>query len=290
MPVRKGVIPVAGFGTRFLPASKAVPKVLMPIVDRPVIQYAVEEMARAGIEQVCFVMSHGQGAIADHFSPALELEAALEAKGKDDVLAAIRAPEDLADIFYVLQPRPLGLGHAVWCARQFVNEEPFAVILPDELFDPADNFLAGMTEVFEDRSASVVAGMEVPHEQISRYGVLDPEDPEADPMRIRTLVEKPPVDEAPSDIAIVGRYVLDGSVMDALAKVEPGAIGEIQLTDALDMLAAQGRLYGTRYRGRRWDVGNLGGFLRANFDLAAERPELAWTVAGTPGEPARSGS
>src|SRR5579883_1281399 len=222
MPVRKGVIPVAGFGTRFLPASKAVPKVLMPIVDRPVIQYAVEEMARAGIEQICLVMSHGQGAIADHFSPALELEAALEASGKDDLLAAIRAPEELADIFYVLQPRPLGLGHAVWCARQFVNDEPFAVILPDELFDPADNFLGEMMEMFEERSASMVAGMVVPHEQISRYGVLDPEDPVADPVRIRTLIEKPPADEAPSDIAIVGRYVLEGAVMDALAKVKPG--------------------------------------------------------------------
>lgn len=290
MPVRKGVIPVAGFGTRFLPASKAVPKVLMPIVDRPVIQYAVEEMARAGIEQVCLVMSHGQGAIADHFSPALEIEAALEASGKDDLLAAIRRPEELADVFYVLQPRPLGLGHAVWCARQFVNDEPFAVILPDELFDPADNFLAGMIDIFDEQSASVVAGMEVPHEQISRYGSLDFEDPSADPSRIRTLVEKPPVDEAPSDVAIVGRYVLDGSVMDCLAKVEPGAIGEIQLTDALDMLAQQGQLFGTRYRGRRWDVGNLAGFLRANFDLAGERPELAWTIAGTPGTPPRGGS
>src|SRR5437867_9380368 len=146
MPVRKGVIPAAGLGTRFLPASKAVPKVLLPVVDRPVIQYAVEEMARAGISQICIVMSHGQGAIADHFSPAPELEAVLEAAGKTDLLTEVRATEALADIFYVQQHRPLGLGHAVMCARDFVGDEPFAVVLPDELFDPADNFLAEMIE------------------------------------------------------------------------------------------------------------------------------------------------
>ena len=280
MPVRKGVIPAAGLGTRFLPASKAVPKVLLPVVDRPVIQYAVEEMARAGISQICIVMSHGQGAIADHFSPAPELEAVLEAAGKTELLAEVRAPEALADIFYVQQPRPLGLGHAVLCAQDFVGDEAFAVLLPDEMFDPSGNFLSELLEVFEDRRSSVIAGLEVAAEEISRYGAIEMEDPASDPLRILSLVEKPPLSEAPSNVAIVGRYVLEPRVFDILAKLQPGALGEIQLTDALDVLARGGRLLGKRYEGRRWDVGNKQGFLRANFDLAAERPDLAGTVAG----------
>jgi UTP--glucose-1-phosphate uridylyltransferase len=279
MPIRKGVIPAAGLGTRFLPASKAVPKVLLPIVDRPVIQYAVEEMARAGITQICIVLSHGQGAIADHFAPAPELEAVLEKAGKTELLEEVRRTETLADIFYVQQHRPLGLGHAVLCAADFVDDEPFAVLLPDELFDPQDNFLGDMVETFEAQGLSVVAGLEVPHEEISRYGAMAVEDVEAELLRILSLVEKPPLDQAPSDIAIVGRYVLEPAVLALLAKLPPGALGEIQLTDALDILAAQGRLLGRLYRGRRWDAGNKQGFLRANFDLAAERPELAGTVA-----------
>lgn len=287
--IRKGVIPAAGFGTRFLPASKAVPKVLLPIVDRPVIQYAVEEMARAGIEQITIVTSPGQGAIADHFSPAPELEAALQAAGKADLLAACRAPEALAEILFVQQPRPLGLGHAVWCARDTVGDEPFAVMLPDELFDPAGTFLGEMIELFGDRHAGVIAGMEVPHEHISRYGMINPEDPGADPLHIVSLVEKPPIDEALSDLAIVGRYVLPPAVFGILGTLRPGAIGEIQLTDALNVLARNGVLYGKTYRGRRWDVGDKLGFLRANFELAADRPDLAEAVAGLP-RTARAGA
>ncbi|MCW3035774.1 MAG: UTP-glucose-phosphate uridylyltransferase [Actinobacteria bacterium] len=285
MPIRKGVIPAAGLGTRFLPASKAVPKVLLPIVDRPVIQYAVEEMARAGITQICIVLSHGQGAISDHFAPAPELEAVLEKAGKTELLEEVRRTETLADIFYVQQHRPLGLGHAVVCAADFIDDEPFAVLLPDELFDPKDNFLGEMVETFEVEGASVVAGLEVPHEEICRYGAMAIEDLEVEPLRILSLVEKPPLDEAPSDIAIVGRYVLEPAVLALLAKLPPGALGEIQLTDALDILAREGRLLGKLYRGRRWDAGNKQGFLRANFDLAAERPDLAATVADLLGRP-----
>jgi UTP--glucose-1-phosphate uridylyltransferase len=262
-----------------------VPKVLLPIVDRPVIQYAVEEMARAGITQICIVLSHGQGAIADHFAPAPELEAVLEKAGKTELLDEVRRTETLADIFYVQQHRPLGLGHAVLCAADFIDDEPFAVLLPDELFDPKDNFLGEMVETFETEGMSVLAGMEVPHEEISRYGAVAAEDLEAEPLQIRSLVEKPPLDEAPSDIAIVGRYVLESAVLGLLAKLPPGALGEIQLTDALDILAREGRLLGRLYRGRRWDAGNKQGFLRANFDLAAERPDLAATVAGLLGRP-----
>ncbi|GAC1363039.1 MAG: UTP--glucose-1-phosphate uridylyltransferase GalU [Actinomycetota bacterium] len=280
MPTRKGIIPAAGLGTRFLPASKAVPKVLLPVVDRPIIQYAVEEMARAGIEQITIVLSPGQGAIADHFSPAPALEAVLEAAGKADLLAQCRAPEELAEIFFVQQPRPLGLGHAVWCARDLVGDEPFAIVLPDEMFDPQDNFLAELMAIFEDKQASVIAGMPVPHEEICRYGAIECEDPPSDPARVVSLVEKPPVHEARSDVAIVGRYVLDPRIFDMLAKLEPGAVGEIQLTDALNVLALEGSLYAKRYAGRRWDVGNKLGFLRANFDLAADRPELAAAFSG----------
>ena len=279
MPIRKGVIPAAGLGTRFLPASKAVPKVLLPIVDRPIIQYAVEEMARAGITQICIVLSHGQGAISDHFAPAPELEAVLEKAGKTELLEEVRRTETLADIFYVQQHRPLGLGHAVLCAADFVDDEPFAVVLPDEVFDPRVNFLGEMVETFDAGGVSVLAGMEVPHEEISRYGAVEAENLGTEPLRIRSLVEKPPIDEAPSDVAIVGRYVLEHAVLALLAKLGPGALGEIQLTDALDILAREGRLIGKLYRGRRWDAGNKQGFLRANFDLAAERPDLAATVA-----------
>jgi UTP--glucose-1-phosphate uridylyltransferase len=285
MPIRKGVIPAAGLGTRFLPASKAVPKVLLPIVDRPVIQYAVEEMARAGITQICIVISHGQGAISDHFGPAPELEAVLEKAGKTELLEEVRRTETLADIFYVQQHRPLGLGHAVLCAADFIDDEPFAVLLPDELFDPKDNFLGEMVETYEAQGVSVVAGLEVPHEEISRYGAMAVEDIEGELLQVLSLVEKPPLDEAPSDIAIVGRYLLEPAVLALLAKLPPGALGEIQLTDALDILARQGRLLGRLYRGRRWDAGNKQGFLRANFDLAAERPDLAATVAGLLGRP-----
>jgi UTP--glucose-1-phosphate uridylyltransferase len=285
MLIRKGVIPAAGLGTRFLPASKAVPKVLLPIVDRPVIQYAVEEMARAGITQICIVLSHGQGAISDHFAPAPELEAVLEKAGKTELLEEVRRTETLADIFYVQQHRPLGLGHAVLCAADFIDDEPFAVLLPDELFDPKDNFLGDMVETYEAQGVSVVAGLEVPHEEISRYGAMAVEDIEDELLQILSLVEKPPLDEAPSDIAIVGRYVLEPAVLALLAKLPPGALGEIQLTDALDIIARQGRLLGRLYRGRRWDAGNKQGFLRANFDLAAERPDLAATVADLLGRP-----
>jgi UTP--glucose-1-phosphate uridylyltransferase len=285
MPIRKGVIPAAGLGTRFLPASKAVPKVLLPIVDRPIIQYAVEEMARAGITQICIVLSHGQGAIADHFAPAAELEAVLERAGKTELLEEVRRTENLADIFYVQQHRPLGLGHAVLCAADFIDDQPFAVVLPDEVFDPKVNFLGEMVETFDEEGVSVIAGMEVPHEEISRYGAVDAENLGAEPLRIRSLVEKPPADEAPSDVAIVGRYILEHPVLGLLAKLEPGALGEIQLTDALDLLAREGRLIGKLYRGRRWDAGNKQGFLRANFDLAAERPDLAAAVADLLGRP-----
>lgn len=278
MPVRKAVIPAAGLGTRFLPVSKAVPKVLLPVVDRPIIQYAVEELARAGVSEICVVISHGQGAIADYFSSAPELEASLERTGKTEMLAQLRALEELAEIFFVQQRHALGLGHAVGCARDFVGDEPFVVLLPDEMFDPADDFLAQMIAAFDGYGLSVIAGMQVAHERICNYGAIDAQDLSADPLLIRSVVEKPPIEEAPSDLAIVGRYLLEPEVFDILSKLKPGAVGEIQLTDALDVLAHAGRLLGKSYPGRRWDVGNIYGWLQANHDLAADDPRYAAAV------------
>jgi UTP--glucose-1-phosphate uridylyltransferase len=279
VPVRKGVIPAAGLGTRFLPASKAVPKVLLPIVDRPVIQYAVEELARAGVTDICIVISRGQDAICDHFSAAPELEAALEATGKTGLLEEMEALNDLARIHYVRQHRPLGLGHAVWTARDHVGDEPFVVVLPDEVFDPRGGFLEGLIQTFDEHETSVITVQEVPADEIGLYGAIDPEDPSEDPLRVRSIVEKPAPGSAPSNLACVGRYVLEPQVFDLLSKLDPGAIGEIQLTDGLDVLAKEGQLLAQRYAGRRWDVGNKRGYLQAVFTLASEREDLGSTVA-----------
>lgn len=274
MPVRKAVIPAAGFGTRFLPASKAVPKVLLPVVDRPIIQYAVEELVRAGITHITIVVSRGQEAVLEHFSAWPELEAALEAAGKIALLDEVRSLRDLASFSYVIQHEPLGLGHAVWTARDQVNDEPFAVILPDELFDPADNLLREMVQIFDEHASSVIAVTEVSPEDIRLYGAIEPEDPETEPIRVRSIVEKPEPEKAPSTLASIGRYVLAPEVMDILGKVKPGAGGEIQLTDGLTVLGQRGQLLAMRYPGRRWDVGNKQGFLQATVALAAERPDL----------------
>jgi UTP--glucose-1-phosphate uridylyltransferase len=274
MPVRKAVIPAAGLGTRFLPASKAVPKVLLPVVDKPAVQYAVEEAVRAGITNICIVTSPGGDAVAEYFSPAPVLEKALEASGKWELLEEVRSLTQLADIDYVTQDEPLGLGHAVLVARDYVGDEPFAVALPDEIFDPAGSVLADMVGAFERYSASVIAVAEVPDREISLYGSIDPEPVSEDVMRVRLVVEKPSPSEAPSNLAVVGRYVLDPEAFEALAGLAPAEDGEIQLTEGLSALAQRGRLFAQLYRGRRWDVGNREGYLRAVVTLAAERADL----------------
>ncbi|MGH7426705.1 MAG: UTP--glucose-1-phosphate uridylyltransferase, partial [Candidatus Methylomirabilales bacterium] len=261
MPVRTAVIPAAGLGTRFLPASKAVPKVLLPIVDRPLIQYGVEELARAGISNICIVTSRGQSAVADHFSPAPDLEAVLASTGKVALLEEILQLHRLAEIYYVHQHEPLGLGHAVSVARDHVGDEPFAVLLPDELFDPRDNFLAEMLQTYDESGLSTIAVCEVPKEKIRLYGAIDPTDPNEEPLRVRSVIEKPDPAKAPSNLASIGRYVLAPDVFEVLAKLEPGAGGEIQLADALDVLARSGKLLARRYAGRRWDVGSKPGYL-----------------------------
>ena len=274
MPVQTAIIPAAGMGTRFLPASKAVPKELVTVVDRPVIQYAVEELVRAGIRDICIVTSEGKEAVTHHFTSNAKLETALREKAKNDLLEEMLQLNELADIFSVTQNEPLGLGHAVWIARDHVHDEPFVVLLPDELLDPSDNFLAEMIRTYERTSSSVIAVDEVPHESIGSYGCIDPESAEGDSMRVRAIVEKPDPQEAPSNLALIGRYVLAPEVMDILATVKPGAGGEIQLTDALAVLAEQGRLVAQRYRGRRWDAGTKLGYLQATVALAFDHPEL----------------
>ncbi|CAN5858927.1 UTP--glucose-1-phosphate uridylyltransferase GalU [soil metagenome] len=274
MPVQTAIIPAAGMGTRFLPASKAVPKELVTVVDRPVIQYAVEELVRAGITNICIVTSEGKEAVTHHFRSNAKLESALRDKAKHALLEEMLKLNTLADIYSVTQNEPLGLGHAVWVAREHVHDDPFVVLLPDELLDPADNFLADMIATYEATNSSVIAVDEVPHETIGSYGSIDPEPTDGDAMKVRALVEKPDPSVAPSDLALIGRYVLDPQVMDILETVKPGAGGEIQLTDALEVLAGEGRLMAQRYRGRRWDAGTKKGYLQATAALAFEHPEL----------------
>lgn len=272
--MRKAIIPAAGMGTRFLPASKAVPKEMVTIVDRPVIQYAVEELARAGICNICIVDSEGKQALGDHFRCNSQLEELLERKNKLQLLDELRQLSALADISFVAQNDPKGLGHAVWVARDYAAQEPVVVLLPDEIIDPAENLVGEMVQTFEKTSVSVVAVDRVPHDSIGSYGAIDPEDSEADTTPVRSLVEKPHPDDAPSDLALIGRYVLDPSIFSILESLPPGSGGEIQLTDALAILAGRGQLMARRFRGRRWDAGTKEGYLQATVSLALDHPQL----------------
>jgi len=245
VPVRKAVIPAAGLGTRILPATKAIPKELLALVDRPMIQYVVEEAAGAGIEDVVIVTSPGKQALVDHFSPAPELEQALERKGKQTLLDAVHATTDIARVTFVTQDEPLGLGHAVLCARDAVGAEPFAVLLPDELFF-GPQLVRALIDHHDRLNASVIAVMEMQSEEISNYGVVDPEPLDSNVVLIKRFVEKPPAAQAPSNLGSVGRYVLTPDVFAALQTIKPGSGGEIQLTDGIDALEV---CYAYVYRG-----------------------------------------
>ncbi|GLW63729.1 UTP--glucose-1-phosphate uridylyltransferase [Actinomadura rubrobrunea] len=281
VPVQKAVVPAAGLGTRFLPATKATPKEMLPIVDKPAIQYVVEEAVDAGLTDVLMITGRSKRSIEDHFDRAYELEEALRAKGDEERLAAVRESSELAVMHYVRQGEPRGLGHAVHCARQHVGDEPFAVLLGDDMIDARDRLLSRMIEVRQQRGGSVVALMEVPADQVSAYGcaAIEATD-EDDVVRITDLVEKPAADEAPSNWIIIGRYVCDPAVFDVLEKTPPGRGGEIQLTDALRTLAEMpveegGTVYGVKFRGRRYDTGNKLEYLRTVVQFASERPDLA---------------
>ena len=280
MRVRKAVFPAAGWGTRFLPATKAQPKEMLPLVDKPIIQYAVEEAVAAGIEQVIIVTSSQKRAIEDHFDLSYELEHLLEEKGEIEKLRQVRHISDLAQIAYVRQKEQLGLGHAVLMAKDLIGNEPFAVILPDDVVIADRPCIGQLIHAYHQTHASVVAVMEVPHEETSRYGVIGAE-PSEDVLdhgrlhKLNRLVEKPAPEDAPSNLAIIGRYVLTPKVFEKLEHTPRGAGGEIQLTDALEALMQEQGIYGYAFEGTRYDAGTTMGWLQATIDVALERPDLS---------------
>lgn len=274
--LRKAVFPVAGLGTRILPATKAMPKEMLTVVDRPLIQYAVEEAKAAGIEEFYFVTGRGKGALEDHFDVAYEMEATLKERGKTQALAEMQAWLPAAgQIAYTRQQRPLGLGHAVWCARHLVGDEPFAVVLVDDLMVCDPPCLKQMVDAYAVTGGNVVAVTEVPREQTDRYGVLDIVEDKGSLVRAKGVVEKPHPAEAPSSLTIIGRYIIQPEVFDHLEMMRPGSGNEIQLTDGLAALIAAGQAFhGLRAKGRRFDCGDKLGFLEANIALGLEHPEL----------------
>lgn len=277
--VRKAVFPAAGLGTRFLPATKAQPKEMLPLVDKPLIQYGVEEALHSGIQNIIIVTGRGKSSIEDHFDVSFELEQTLEAKGKKDLLAIVRGVSDMIDIAYVRQKEALGLGHAVLRAKELVGPEPFSVILSDDVIDSEIPAVRQLLDVYEFYGASVVALMEVEGDAISSYGAVD-----AEPVshnggkgrlfRIRNMVEKPKASEAPSNLAIIGRYVLTPEIFQSIESIEPGSGGEIQLTDALKHLLRSRPIYGYRFEGKRYDAGDKLGFLKATVEFALRRHDL----------------
>jgi UTP--glucose-1-phosphate uridylyltransferase len=272
--VKKAVIPAAGLGTRFLPATKAQPKEMVPVLDKPAIQYVVEEAVRAGLDDILIVSGRGKRAIEDHFDRAVELEAFLESKGKLDELAAVRAISDLATVHSVRQREPLGLGHAVSVAEPHVGDEPFAVLLPDDLIVESMPLLEEMLKIHERYGRSVIAVQEVARDEISLYGAIQPEPMEDDLVRVVSIVEKPDPDEAPSNLAATGRYVFTPEIFEALRDTKPGRGGEIQLTDAINMLAQEQAVYAYVLDHGRYDVGNKLDYLKATVELAIEREDL----------------
>ncbi|GAA3898538.1 UTP--glucose-1-phosphate uridylyltransferase GalU [Sphingomonas limnosediminicola] len=271
--VRKAVFPVAGLGTRLLPATKTIPKEMITVVDRPLIQYAVDEAREAGIEQMIFVTGRGKSALVDYFDVAFELEATMRGKSKSlDILEPSNAR--FGEIVSVRQQQPLGLGHAVWCARDIVGDEPFAVLLPDELMYGKPNCLTQMVEAFERVGGNIVAALEVPDSETHQYGVIDPGETNGLLTEIRGLVEKPKPGTAPSNLMLPGRYILQPEVMRELDAQETGAGGEIQLTDAMAKLIGRQPFHGYRFKGERYDCGSAAGFVIANLAMAVEREDV----------------
>lgn len=273
--IRKAVFPAAGLGTRFLPATKAQPKEMLPLVDKPIIQYGVEEAVASGIDNIILVTGRGKNAIEDHFDVSVELETFLEARGKREQLDEIRKISNLINFSYVRQGEPLGLGHAVLTTKALVGDEPFAVILGDDVIDAEPPAIRQMVDVFDEVEGPVLAIERVPRETVSSYGIIDAEEVKPGVYRIRDMVEKPPVNEAPSDLAIIGRYVLTPDIFPALEKIGKDRTGEIQLTNGLRHLLKTRPVYGCRIDGVRHDTGNKLGFLKAVVYFALRRPDLA---------------
>lgn len=278
--LRKAIFPVAGLGTRFLPATKAVPKEMLPVVDKPLIEYAIDEARAAGIEQMIFVTGRGKGAMEDHFDIAYELESTLRERGKQDGLDALKGSRMTpGGIAYVRQQEPLGLGHAVWCARDLIGDEPFAVLLPDELlWNPGNPCLKQMADTHDRHGGNVIAVLEVPDEHTHRYGIVDPGTTEGAVTEVRGFVEKPKTGTAPSRLAAVGRYIIQPEIFDLLSEGVRGAGNEIQLTDALARLIGKQPFHAQTFDGVRHDCGDKAGFIQANIALALEREDLAPSI------------
>ncbi|MEM1399739.1 MAG: UTP--glucose-1-phosphate uridylyltransferase GalU [Pseudomonadota bacterium] len=273
--IRKAVIPAAGLGTRFLPETKVIPKEMMPVVDRPVIQYAIEEGRAAGIEQFTIVTSKGKTVMEDHFDQHFELEETLRARGKSEALAEIESSNlESGKFAFVRQSNPLGLGHAIWCARQVIGDEPFAIMLPDDVFLSKTPVLKQMVDAYDQHGGNVVGVIDVPREKTASYGILDVEHDDGKLASVRGLVEKPAPEVAPSTLSIVGRYILQPEVFDYLAAFEKGAGNEIQLTDAMAKLIGSQPFHGLRFEGARYDCGDKAGFVAANLAFALERPDI----------------
>jgi UTP--glucose-1-phosphate uridylyltransferase len=273
--VRKAVFPAAGLGTRFLPATKASPKEMLPLVDKPLIQYVVEEAVASGIESVIIVTGRGKSDIEDHFDVSFELEQTLRDRGKDELLVQVRAISEMARVSYVRQREALGLGHAVLQARDCVGNEPFAVLLSDDIIDSEVPALKQLLDVYEKYDAPVIGTMQVAGEAISRFGALAVEEIEDGVYKVNDMVEKPAFADAPSDLAIIGRYVLTPDIFDEIANTKPGAVGEIQITDAMRSLLKKRPFYAVRFKGTRYDAGDKLGFLIATVDFALKREDLA---------------
>lgn len=281
-PVRKAVFPVAGLGTRFLPATKAMPKEMLTVVDKPLIQYAVEEAAAAGIEEFIFVTGRAKHAIEDHFDLSHELNAALQARGKEEALASVTDFLPPAGrIKYVRQPEAKGLGHAIWCARDMIGHEPFAILSPDDLVLASTPCLAQLIAAHQETGGNVVGVMNVPLSDTQKYGIIDTANAQDRLVKVRGLVEKPHPEDAPSTLSIIGRYILDGAVFEHLDRHEIGARGEIQLTDAMAKLIDTQPFYGLRYDGERYDCGTKEGWLAANIAYSLARPDMSASTRAT---------
>ncbi len=274
MKIRKAVIPAAGLGTRFLPATKAQPKEMLPVVDKPTLQYIIEEVVGSGITEILIITGRNKSPIEDHFDRSVELELELERKGQLALLAEVKAIADLAEIHYIRQKEPRGLGHAIACARSFVGQEPFAILLGDDLVHARKPCLKQLLEAHERYQGTILGVQEVAREAVSRYGIVDGEKVAQGVYRVKQLVEKPDPEEAPSRLAILGRYIISPAVFEILERTGPGKGGEIQLTDALDELAREEAVYAYIFEGRRYDVGNKQGFLEATVEYALRREEL----------------
>jgi UTP--glucose-1-phosphate uridylyltransferase len=274
MKVRKAIIPAAGLGTRFLPATKAQPKEMLPIVDKPTIQYIIEEAIASGIEDILIITGRGKRAIEDHFDRSLELEEELRKKGQEELLAQVRQIAELANIHYIRQKEPKGLGHAIHCAKAFIGNEPFAVLLGDDIVDAGTPCLKQMIDIYDEYQTTILGVQHVNAEDVSKYGIIEGKQVDERVFKVKNLVEKPDRDTAPSDIAILGRYIITPAIFHFLEKAEPGKNGEIQLTDSLCELARVEPMYAYDFIGRRYDVGNKLGFLQATVEYALKRDDL----------------